>query len=534
MEYQEWGTPNTFSECTSAVVAFAGKRLIACIEDSRLTRSKTNLHNSKAREWVLARSRELGFSDNDVTVLCCDGLTNEENIAFNKEHPNLYGVSRGHHLAKIHRNHHLKHAYNAYYQSGYTDALIIVMDGCDYPGGTSIAIFEGKGKDVKIVAYFDTTKSPGMWYAYGCVSCGFKWFHPGKLMAASSFSAVPYAAKIMAVADSSVGTMFPCTFEMLPYKYTSPALFIEHTKEFNSLMGIDKGIPARPEFFDFRLVERAAVFQHFYNISVFKILDYASYLVSSQNLVIGGGCASNVVTTGELIRSGLWDNIFVPPLHDDAGNAIGAAIIRGGIELSEPLVYNRHTYKKPSEWSVEISPSELAKKIEEGQIVAWFEGGSEYGPRALCHRSILANPCIPYIAYRLNEIKNREYWRPFAPVVLDTHFKKIFFVEGRIWEPHKYMLATEYIRTSYFNKYKNICAPNGSSRPQVLVEGNKHNEVLYSLMKDNGLPILINTSMNGRGEPICETPEDAIQFASKHKDVMLVFVQNNKIYCKAR
>ena len=161
----------------------------------------------------------------------------------------------------------------------------------------------------------------------------------------------------------------------------------------------------------------------------------------------------------------------------------------------------------------------------------WFEGGSEYGPRALCHRSILGDPTLPWMAYRINEIKGRESWRPLAPVVLDTHFKQFFDVDGRIWPPHKTMLVTEYIRPEYQRKLQAVCAPDNSSRPQVLLDI-PENHTLYSLMKTYDLPILVNTSMNGAGEPICETPEDAIRFASRHKDVLLVFVKNDKIYVR--
>ena len=78
------------------------------------------------------------------------------------------------------------------------------------------------------------------------------------------------------------------------------------------------------------------------------------------------------------------------------------------------------------------------------------------------------------MSYRVNEVKNREYWRPLAPVVLDTHFKEIFDVDGRIWYPHKVMLATEYIRPEWQRKIQSVCAPDNSSRPQVLTD-NKYN-----------------------------------------------------------
>ena len=423
--------------------------------------------------------------------------------------------------------HHLCHAYAAYSQSGFKDASILIIDGMNEPNGISIAIFKAENDKIELIKSYPTAYSLGSFYANGVVLCGFNDVdHAGKLMGASSYSK----------------NIRDCPPFFLVDKYTGEiieenAKFITNNKylkfigdDFLEKMIGSKNISPKTQF-DFTNILTASTVQHLFEQSVFSLLEYMHNTLPSKNLVISGGCALNCVCNGKIIRSKKWNDLFIPNMCEDQGNIIGRMVMEYNQKISKPFIYNNITYKIPKEYNKIISKSELADKIRKGQIVAWFEGGSEYGPRALCHRSILANPEIPWMAYRVNEIKHREYWRPLAPVILDKYFKEIFDVDGRIWYPHKVMLATEYIREQYQRKYQTICAPDNSSRPQVLSDI-KENHTLYSLMDNFDLPILMNTSMNDAGKPICETPNDAINFCNKNTDIMLVFVKDDKIYIK--
>ena len=532
MKKSEWGGEFEPSEASAGVIGVYNKSIIAFIEDERLLRRKYNYSNSWGRTWCQDRAQELGISADECTILDSQGLTINELNELNTELA-IDGVVRGHYIAKKYQIHHLKHAWNGYAQSGFTDASILVMDGCDYPRGTSIAIYSAVDEKIELVKSYSTEYSLGSFYANGCVNCGFKWFQAGKLMGATSYTIYDDSFVPFFLVDPFTGIITEQNGRMLydeQYKFEAPSVELDFNDSLNQIIQNCKPDQNDPSGFDFRYIKLAALIQKLFETSVFSLLDFMYNSLPSKNLIISGGCGLNCVLNGKIIRSNKWNNFFVPTTCDDAGNAIGAAILRCGVKLQEPLIYNKHTYGVPVEFNKEISDIDLAQYILNGQIIAWFEGGSEYGPRALCHRSIIANPQLSYIKYRINEIKNREYWRPLAPVILDSYFPLIFEA-NRIWEPHKVMLATEYIKKEWREKLPGVCAADGSSRPQVLTN-NKYNSVLYNLMSNYNLPILINTSMNGRGEPICETPGDAINFCSNYSDILLVFVYRGKIYIR--
>ena len=444
-----------------------------------------------------------------------------------------YGISRNE--CKIIENnptpdkHHLCHAYAAYSQSGFSDASILIIDGMNELGGISIAIYNANNDKLEEIKTYPMAYSLGSFYSNGVILCGFQNVdYAGKLMGAAAYAEPDIDCPPFFIVDSKSGDIIENNCKFI---YDGIDVNIIGTDFLQKLIGDNKDLIAEDHPFDFRRVTIAATVQYLFEQSVFSLLDYMHNTLPSKNLVIGGGCALNCVCNGKIIRSGKWDNLFIPCMCEDQGNIVGRMVMEYNQKITEPFIYNKVTYPIPKEYNRVISKEELATRIRNGQIVAWFEGGSEYGPRALCHRSILANPMLNRTAYRINEIKHREYWRPLAPVVIDTHFKTFFDVDGRIWNPHKVMLATEYIRAEWQRKLPAVCAPDNSSRPQVLID-NPYNHTLYSLMHDYDLPILVNTSMNDAGEPICETPENAITFAEKNDDVLLVFVKDDVIYTK--
>lgn len=436
--------------------------------------------------------------------------------------------------------HHLCHAYGAYAQSGFKDASILVIDGRDANFyneetgyGISIGIYKAEGNTVTPVRTYSVQQSLGYMYAWGVTGCGFGNNHKyaGKLMGAASFSEPPADTPVFFEVDENTGDILDGSISF-GAEVRDNVVYLKNGVLTRKVFGEERYIEAtEARKFNFTYVKQAAAVQKMFEDAVFSLLRYIKNTLPSHNLVLTGGCALNCVCNGKIIRSGMFDDLFIPNMCEDQGNVIGRMVMELGQEVSKPYIYNNVTYPVPAGYTKPISKAALASKIKEGQIVCWFEGGSEYGPRALCHRSILGNPELPWMANRLNEIKRREYWRPLAPVVLDTHFKKFFDVDGRIWFPHKVMLATEYLRPEYQRKFQAVCAPDNSARPQVLCDV-PHNHTLYSLMATFDLPILVNTSMNGANEPICETPENAIEFASRNDDVLLVFAKNDVLYVK--
>ena len=548
MDYINFARPGEHSNATNCTIAIdrASKKFLFGIEDERLLRRKYNLYESNTRGYISDLLKKNGLDSDSIEILDTQGLTSKELTEIAGANPDITGAVRGHYVAEQFKNHHLYHALNAYKQSRFNDAAIIVIDGCDYPeNGKSIVIYQAKDNKLTEVKSYDTRHSLGLYYALGCIMNGFNWNEGGKLMGLSSYTreTMGYNRDVYPMfildSDGNITKEF-IHFEQREYVNEGPSakVFISDELkskflEYGNANSIEDLIH-RP--FSIGNAPLATYFQLSFEHTLFQLVEFAENAITSDNLILTGGCALNCVANGEMMRSTLFENVFVPPQCDDSGNALGAAIHRFGIEVKEPMVYNKITYPIPDGYYREIESKDVAHWIRTGKIVAWFEGGSEYGPRALCHRSLLADPERPYISYRLNEIKNRDYWRPLAPVVLDTYFSKIFEAVDPLldpeWQaPHQYMLATEYLRSAYRLQYPAICAPDGSTRPQVLTR-NKHNVTLYNIMDNYNMPVLVNTSMNTRGEPICETPEDAIKFCSGKLDVMLVFVKNGKLYTK--
>ena len=426
--------------------------------------------------------------------------------------------------------HHLCHAYAAYSQSGFTDASILVIDGMNKLNGISIGIYTATDDIITEIKTYPAKYSLGSFYSNGVVTShlGVDDLNAGKLMGLSSYASPTKDCPIFFTVDKITGEVNDCVAEFIVKN--NKLELITHIDDYMFKLSGGK-LNNNNNNFNFTFATMAANVQYAFEQSVFSLLEYMSNNLPSKNLVISGGCALNCVMNGKIIRSNKWNNLFIPNMCEDKGNIIGIMAMDYKQKITKPFIYNKVSYPVPKEFNKTIAKTKLAELLRKGTIVAWFEGGSEYGPRALCHRSLLANPELNWIGYRLNEIKHREYWRPLAPVVLDTHFEELFDVDGRIWPIHKTMLATEYIRDECARSLQPICAADNSSRPQILTD-NEENHTLYTLMKQNNLPILINTSMNDAGESICEFPEDAINFCSKYPDVLLVFVKDDIIYTK--
>jgi carbamoyltransferase len=251
----------------------------------------------------------------------------------------------------------------------------------------------------------------------------------------------------------------------------------------------------------------------------------------ARNLCIAGGVGLNCVANGKLARESGFDNVWIQPAAGDDGIAIGCAYYGHLALQNKPRsfvidhAYFGKTYSekeiaaetgKPMVRLVSkaiVSPDickETAKILAEGNVVGWFQGGSEFGPRALGNRSILADPRDPKMKDILNSrVKHRQPFRPFAPIVLEERAAEIF--EGRGDSP--FMLMAKPVNRAWRNQIPAIVHVDGTARVQTVAE--RQNPRLYRLLKEfealTGVPVLINTSFNVKGEPMVETPQDAIQ-----------------------
>jgi carbamoyltransferase len=250
----------------------------------------------------------------------------------------------------------------------------------------------------------------------------------------------------------------------------------------------------------------------------------------AKNLCIAGGVALNCVANGRVARESGFDNVWIQPAAGDDGIAIGCAYY-GYVEiLKQPRSFVMdHSYvgKRYSDQDIEAATSKFlvrvqttrtksdniakatAKLLAEQKVIGWFQDRSEFGPRALGNRSLIADPRKPEMKDILNSrVKHRQPFRPFAPIVLHERAQEIF--EGE--EDSPFMLIAKNVRPEWRDRIPAIVHVDGTARVQTVRE--ETNPALYRLLKEfealTGVPVLINTSFNVKGEPIVETPRDAM------------------------
>jgi carbamoyltransferase len=250
----------------------------------------------------------------------------------------------------------------------------------------------------------------------------------------------------------------------------------------------------------------------------------------ARNLTIAGGVALNCVANGRVAREAGFENVWIQPAAGDDGIAIGCAYY-GWLEILKQrrgFVMDHSYVGKPysdqdvanalQKFLVRIQIEakrsdnicrDTAKLLADQRVIGWFQGASEFGPRALGNRSLLGDPRKPEMKDILNSrVKHRQAFRPFAPIVLAERMKEIF--EGD--EDSPFMLIAKPVRKEWRDKIPAIVHVDGTARVQTVRE--ETNPMLYRLLKEfdalTGVPVLINTSFNIKGEPIVETPRDAI------------------------
>ena len=255
------------------------------------------------------------------------------------------------------------------------------------------------------------------------------------------------------------------------------------------------------------------------------ILTYARWLrgvSGSTNLCLSGGVALNCVANSRIARQAGFDSVFVPPAPGDDGIAVGCALygaaLHGKLRRGSCPVYLGRRYEHDSNQLSELGLARvahaqpaaefLAQQIAAGAVVAWYQEGAELGPRALGHRSFLADPRSFTMRDHLNKVvKNRESFRPFAPVVLEEAVLNYFEEQY----PSYYMSFVSRVRAEKRSVVPAITHVDGSARYQVLrkLDNPELHELIVAFAQRTGVPLLLNTSLNRAGEPIVETPLEA-------------------------
>lgn len=275
------------------------------------------------------------------------------------------------------------------------------------------------------------------------------------------------------------------------------------------------------------------------------VLDMACWLherTGSENLCMAGGVALNCVMNARVADEGPFRRVWVQPAAGDAGTALGAALWLDFLHRERRRDWHMdHAYLGPEYRDAEITQflkrsgarfhrmqnvaEEAAALLADEKILAWFQGRMEFGPRALGARSILASPRRPEMQARLNELKDREDFRPVAPVVLQERAHEWFDPKGRECIDAPFMLFVFDVRAEVAHQIPAVRHTDGTARVQTVTA--RQNPLLYELLRAfgelTGVPVLVNTSFNTRGEPVVCTPRDAVEsFYTSPLDAMVI------------
>lgn len=471
--------------------------------------------------------------------------------------------------------HHLSHAASAFYPSPFASAAILTIDGVGEWATTTIA--NGIENRIEICREIDFPHSLGLLYSAFTYYCGFK-VNSGeyKLMGLAPYGYPDaeetgiYKEKILDyLIDIREDGSFLLNMEYFNY---ATGITMTRDKKWEKLFGIPRRTPE--SHLNQQVMNLASAIQQVTEYVVLKLAETARSLTGSDNLVMAGGVALNCVANGKLLRQNIFRDIWIQPAAGDAGGALGAALtawhtlgnrernfngkddaMKGaylGPEFDNKDVRRlARRYDAPYTYCEDFRElcMDVAEKISQGNVVGWFQGRMEYGPRALGNRSILGDARNPEMQKKMNlKIKYREGFRPFAPSVLEED-AGIYFELDR---SSPYMLlvapvAPDHCRTESDGKVKDnllerlyqlrsdipaVTHIDYSARIQTVSrDTNPRYWTLINTFKNlTGYGVVVNTSFNVRGEPIVCNPEDAyICFMRTHMDIL---VMNNFIFKK--
>lgn len=425
-----------------------------------------------------------------------------------------------------HLEHHLCHAASAFYPSGFEEAAVLTLDGAGE--WTTATLAHGRGTEIRRLLRVQTPHSLGAFYQAIGRHLGFALIEgPGKLMGLSSYgrrNGEVYRRLRQLVTLLPDGG-FRLDMRYFAYHYSRRSGV---TPRFVAAFGPPRspGGDAATDWSEPQL-ELAAAAQQVVEDVVVHMASSAQRRTGSRRLCLAGGVALNGVANGLLARSGAFDELFVQPAAGDSGTSVGAALAVSHSVLGRPRRWTmRDAFLGPecdeAACAAALAGSGLpharlgdgvvagaAAALAAGRIVAWFQGRLELGPRALGHRSILASPLLPEIKETLNaRVKHRERFRPFAAVVREE--------EREVWFdaplPNPYMLVVYAVRPEHRRRLPAITHADGSVRLQTVgaTEQPRLRALLAAFGSLTGVPVLLNTSFNLRGEPIVASPADAV------------------------
>lgn len=410
--------------------------------------------------------------------------------------------------------HHVAHAASAYLAAPYRDAAVMVLDGrgerTSYLAGMS------RGGRLEVLATQDLPHSLGLLYEEVTEHLGFRRSSDEyKVMALASYGAPRMLGHLRGRvhADGAGG------FRTMPVDWDALA------------PRVPRGGPTGTVHADL-----AASVQAVLQETVGALADWLHRATGARELTMAGGVALNCVANSALLERGPFRRAWVQPASGDSGTALGAALHVAALgepvrpmrtaalgrgftetEIEAELRRARVSYRRPADLA-----GAVADVLAADGVVGWFQGRSEFGPRALGQRSLLASPRSPGTTTRLNDIKGREQFRPVAPMVLASRAAEVF--DGGPL-PSPYMLFVHRVRPEWAARIPAVVHVDGTARAQTVdpVDLPLMARVLEAFLERTGLPVLVNTSFNTAGRPMVDSPTDALEcFGASPLDMLAI------------
>ncbi|HNW39733.1 MAG TPA: carbamoyltransferase N-terminal domain-containing protein [Candidatus Omnitrophota bacterium] len=439
-------------------------------------------------------------------------------------------------------NHHLSHAASAFLVSPFEQAAILTSDGIGEWATLTCGL--GRGNDIKIYKELRYPNSLGLLYSSLTAYLGFSANKDeGTVMALAGCGEPAYLDKFKKIFSSKPDG----SFILDPGYFSFNQGRRMYSRKFIKLFGEER----KPlEALQQRHCDIASSLQKFTEETLVAISRNIFNETKLKKLCLAGGTFLNCVANSKILEDGLFEELFVQPAAGDAGAAIGAAVYAHCAIFKKNRNYvMTHPYLGPDfsperiktillnsglnfqECSETELTKDIAVRLAKNQIIGWFQGRMEFGPRALGNRSILAHPACPGINELLNsKVKHREPFRPFAPAVLEERKDEFFNLSGK----SAFMLLAPKVRNEKRESIPGVVHVDGTARVQTV--NKETNPKFWQLIKDfesiTGLPILINTSFNLKGEPIVCSPQDALNsFNQSQMDCLVLgnYIINKRV-----
>lgn len=434
-------------------------------------------------------------------------------------------------IRAVFAEHHLCHAASAYFATSWDDATAVVIDGF----GSALeaqSVFQCQGRQINKLR---TSHRPGIGWMYSAVTemlLGFGHLQEGKTMGLAGHTRDGAAWPDRFAHTAAVDPDNPCDIVYPQFGDERGTYWHMRTPEAATRARTSTDDPVSPPFLQYAFAAQAELER-----AVMRLVRGAASLAPSRRLCYAGGVALNIPANRLILDSRLFDDIFIQPAASDAGIPLGAALLgyytmldgTRRWEMTEPFLSRGYGSAEiddaVSDWRGDHTTSnraDVARLLAHDYLIAWFQGASEYGPRALGHRSILCSPRHPGMkAYLNQEVKHREMFRPFAPIVPFEHQSRYFDLSV----PSPFMLLNARVHPDTAHLMPAVVHADGTARVQTIRQQDQPelHDLLHQVGALTGVPVLLNTSLNLAGEPIVETAADVVDlFARSRLDALVI------------